>query len=44
MNESTVYVMLAGSWIVAEWDACHVGCYIGGAWFNLATFEAYSFE
>jgi len=41
MNGPNVYVMLAGKWVCAEWDKWHVGCYINGVWFNMASFEAY---
>lgn len=41
---NTVWVMLKGKWIPADWDKSRVGCYLNGVWFNMATFEAYTFE
>ena len=44
MNSKTVMVMIDGAWFEAQWDRNRVGCFLQGVWYNMASFQAYSFE
>ena len=39
-----VWVCLHGVWILAKWDSCKVGVWIGNEWFNMAQFDAYIYS